>query len=94
MCVCVGSASLSPHLVSVPGEAAALHGAGVEVALVVELDAGQARVQLVQHRGQTPAQRQQLSARAVEAHTHGTLQRQAPAIPQQRTTEREREREI
>lgn len=72
-----------PHLVSVSGEAAALHGAGVEVALVVKLEAGQARVQLVEHGGQPPAQGQQLGARAVEAHAHGTLQRQTPTVPQQ-----------
>lgn len=61
-------------LIFVPSEAAAFHGAGVEVALVVKLEAGQTRVQLVEDGWQAAAQRQQLGACAVEANTHGTLQ--------------------
>lgn len=74
------------NLISISGKAAALHGAGVEVALVIELIAGQTRVQLVQDRRQTSAQGQQLRSHAVEAHAHGALKRQTPPIPQQRTT--------
>lgn len=70
------------HLVPVPSEAAALHGAGVEVALVVELEAGEAGVQLVEDRGQAAPQGQQLGAGAVEADTHGALQGQVPSVPQ------------
>lgn len=61
-------------LIFVSSEAAAFHGAGVEVALVVKLEAGQTGVQLVEDGWQAAAQRQQLGARAVEANTHGTLQ--------------------
>lgn len=70
-------------LVSVSSEAAALHGAGVEVALVVELEARQARVQLVQDGRQAAPQRQQLGAGAVEADAHGALQRHASSVTQQ-----------
>lgn len=79
---------MQTHLVFVPGEAAALHGAGVEVALVVELEAGQARVQLVQDGRQAAAEGQQLSAGAVEADAHGALQADAAAVAQQRADER------
>lgn len=72
------------NLISVPGEAAALHGARVEVALVVELEAGQAWVQLVQDGRQTAPQRQQLGACAVEADAHGALQGHAATVTQQR----------
>lgn len=78
----------STHLVFVSGEAAALHGAGVEVALVVELEAGQARVQLVQDGRQAAAEGQQLSAGAVEADAHGALQGDAAAVAQQRADKR------
>lgn len=61
-------------LIFVPSEAAAFHGAGVEVALVVKLEAGQAGVQLVEDGWQAAAQCQQLGAGAVEANTHGALQ--------------------
>ena len=71
------------HLIFVPGEAAAFHGAGVEVALVVELEAGQAGVQLVEDGRQAAAQCQQLGARAVEANAHGALQGHAASITQQ-----------
>lgn len=71
------------HLVFVSGEAAALHGAGVEVALVVELEARQARVQFVQDGRQAAAEGQQLSAGAVEADAHGALQGDAAAVAQQ-----------
>lgn len=77
------------HLILVPGEAAAFHGAGVEVALVVELEAGQARVQLVEDGRQAAAQRQQLGAGAVEADAHGALQGHAAAVPEQRAGRRE-----
>lgn len=70
-------------LVSVSGEAAALHGAGVEVALVVKLEARQARVQLVQDGRKAPPQSQQLGAGAVEANTHGALQGHASSVTQQ-----------
>lgn len=36
----VNTYDLFTDLILVPGEAAALHGAGVEVALVIELEAG------------------------------------------------------
>ena len=74
----------STDLIPVPGEAAALHGAGVEVALVVELEAGQAGVQLVEDGRQAAPQRQQLCAGAVEADAHGALQGHAAAVAQQR----------
>lgn len=79
-----GPAPPRTHLVSVSGEAAALHGAGVEVALVVELEAGQAGVQLVQDGRQAAPQGQQLRAGAVEADAHGALQRHAASVTQQR----------
>lgn len=82
-------------LIFVPGEAAALHGAGVEVSLVVELEAGQARVQLVEDGRQAAPQRQQLSAGAVEANAHGALQGHAAAVTEQRAAVRkQREKEI
>ena len=71
------------NLIFVPGEAAAFHGAGVEVALVVELEAGQARVQLVKDGRQAAPKCQQLSAGAVEANTHGALQGHAASVTQQ-----------
>lgn len=70
-------------LVSVSGEAAALHGAGVEVALVVKLEARQARVQLVEDGWQAAPQSQQLCAGAVEANAHGALQGHASSVTQQ-----------
>lgn len=70
-------------LIFVPGEAAALHGAGVEVALVVKLEAGQAGVQLVEDGRQAATQSQQLSAGAVEANAHGALQGHAAAVTKQ-----------
>lgn len=72
-------------LVSVSSEAAALHGAGVEVALVVELEARQARVQLVQDWRQSATQCQQLGACAVETDAHGALQGHASSVTQQGT---------
>lgn len=63
----------STDLIFVPSKAAALHGAGVEVALVVELEAGQTGVQLVQDGGQAAPQSQQLGAGAVKADAHGAL---------------------
>lgn len=71
------------HLVSVSSEAAALHGAGVEVALVVKLEARQARVQLVQDGRQAAPQSQQLRSGAVEANAHGALQGHASPVTQQ-----------
>ncbi len=71
------------NLIFVPSEAAALHGAGVEVALVVKLEAGQAGVQLVEDGRQAAAQCQQLGAGAVETNTHGALQGHAASITQQ-----------
>lgn len=70
-------------LIFVPSEAAALHGAGVEVALVVKLEAGQAGVQLVKDGRQAATQCQQLGAGAVEANTHGALQGHASSITKQ-----------
>lgn len=74
---------VSTDLIFVPGEAAALHGAGVEVALVVKLEAGQARVQLVEDGRQAAPQRQQLGAGTVEADAHGALQGHASSVTQQ-----------
>lgn len=76
-------------LIFVPGEAAALHGARVEVALVVELEARQARVQLVEDGRQAAPQGQQLGAGAVEADAHGALQGHAASVTQQRAEEEE-----
>ncbi len=70
-------------LIFVSSEAAALHGAGVEVALVVKLEAGQAGVQLVENGRQAAPQCQQLGAGVVEANTHGALQGHAASITQQ-----------
>lgn len=75
----------SSHLVSITSEAAAFHGAGVEVALVVELKAGQTRVQLVQDWRKATTQGQQLSASTVEANAHGTLEREAAPVTQKGT---------
>lgn len=77
------SYDLMTNLIFVPSEAAAFHGAGVEVALVVKLEARQARVQLIQDGRQAATQCQQLGAGAVEANTHGALQGHASSIPQQ-----------
>lgn len=74
---------VSTDLIFVPGEAAALHGARVEVALVVKLEAGQTRVQLVEDGRQAAPQRQQLCAGTVEADTHGALQGHASSVTQQ-----------
>lgn len=41
-------------------------------------------MELVEHGRQAAAQRQELRARAVEAHAHGALQRHAAAVTQQR----------
>lgn len=71
------------NLIFVPSEAAAFHRAGVEVALVVKLEAGQAGVQLVEDGWQAAPQCQQLGAGAVEANTHGALQGHAASITQQ-----------
>lgn len=75
---------MTANLILVSCEAAALHGAGVEVALVVELEAGQTRVQLVQDRRQAATQGQQLGAGAVEADAHGALEGHAAPVTQQR----------
>lgn len=72
------------NLIFVSSKAAAFHGAGVEVTLVVELEAGQAGVQLVENGRQAATQRQQLGASAVEANTHGALQGHAASIAEQR----------
>lgn len=77
------SSDLQTHLISVSSEAAALHGAGVEVALVVELEAGQAGLQLVEDGRQAAPQGQQLSACAVEANAHGALQGHDASVTQQ-----------
>lgn len=77
------SYNLMTNLIFVPSKAAAFHGAGVEVALVVKLEAGQAGVQLVENGRQAAPQCQQLGAGAVEADTHGALQGHAASITQQ-----------
>lgn len=46
------------HLIFVPSKAAAFHGAGVEVALVVKLEAGQAGMQLIEDRRQAAPESQ------------------------------------
>lgn len=87
-------ASCLSNLIMVSSKAATFHSTGVEVALVIKLEAGQTRVELVQDGRQTSAQSQQLRPHAVKAHAHGTLKRQTPSIPQQRTTtQKETERE-
>lgn len=75
---------LITNLIFVSSKAAAFHSTGVEVTLVVELEAGQAGVQLVEDGGQAATQRQQLGAGAVEANTHCTLQGHAASIAEQR----------
>lgn len=77
------SYSLLTDLILVPGEAAALHGAGVEVALVIELEAGEAGVQLVEDGWQAASQGQQLGAGAVEANAHCALQGHAASVTEQ-----------
>lgn len=76
---------LAYYLITITCKTAALHRAGVEVALVVELEDGQAAVDVVEHGGQAAAQRQQLGAVAVEPHAHGALQGQVSTIAQQGT---------
>lgn len=80
----VNTYDLFTDLILVPGEAAALHGAGVEVALVIELEAGKPGVQLVEDRRQAAPQSQQLGAGAVEANAHGALQGHTASITEQR----------
>lgn len=77
------SYDVTTNLIFVTSETAALHGAGVEVALVVKLVAGQTGVQLVEDGRQAASQRKQLGAGAVEADTHGALQGQAASVTQQ-----------
>lgn len=83
---------MKTNLIFVPSEAAAFHGAGVEVALVVELEAGQAGVQLVEDGRQAATQCQQLGACAVEANTHGALQGHAASVTQQGAERTEEEK--
>lgn len=86
--------NLLTHLVPVARKAAAFHGAGVEVALVVELEAGQAGVQLVEDGRQAAPQSQELRARAVEADAHGALQGHAATVAQQRAARHGGETEL
>lgn len=83
------AAFLAHYLIPITCKAAALHGAGVEVALVVELEDGQAAVDVVEHGRQAPPQRQQLRAVAVEAHAHGALEGQVPTVAEQGTGKRQ-----
>lgn len=77
--------TLAYYLITITCKAAALHSAGVEVALVVELEDRQAAVDVVEHRGKAPAQRQQLGAVTVEPDAHGALKGKVPTIAEQRT---------
>lgn len=77
------AALLAYYLITVTCKTAALHSTGVEVALVVKLEDGQAAVDVVEHRGQAPAQGQQLGAVAVEPDAHGTLKGKVPTIAEQ-----------
>lgn len=77
------AALLAYYLVTITCKTAALHSAGVEVALVVKLEDRQPAVDVIEHRGQAPAQGQQLGAVTVEPDTHGTLKGKVSTIAEQ-----------
>lgn len=61
------------YLVTISCKTAAFHGTRVEVTLIIELEYRQARVDVIQHRGQATPQSQELGPIAIESYTHGTL---------------------